>query len=570
MADPVVSVAPARVVVEPGGQAPVTVTVRNTGQLVEGFHLTVHGAAAEWAEVVATGETEPGQQDVVRVYPGKEGTATVVFAAPPVSAGLTGEVPFCVLAQSVVDASSSAAAEGDLEIGRVDGLTASITPVTSSGRWSGRHTVKISNWGNAPATLRLTASDPDEALGFLVHPEHLRLPVGASAVAALRVRSRRPFLRGTPVRLPFRVVAEPDPTAGAPGTALRAAGPPVAVPTVSDPGRPVLDGALDQRPVLSKSMVLAAALAVMGAAAGVVMLVTADTAPAAEREVDTAAPVPRELTAETAGDTSIVLAWAQLPVQVDDIRVFRVKPGTEGQPIPVLQHDETIPGDRREHMVEKLKPATRYCFQIVAVRGEKQSLRSEAVCQSTAESPAAATTPGNSGTATTSPPAETSPSSSGSSGSETSAPTTGSEGSTTTTDTGSPSTDSATTTPGTVAPGGGQGGATPTPTPTSTGPEDFGESWVVGRLVVPGTPTEQVEEREAELTAALAAAGRTDLAVGRLDSDLYEGLGVQPGWVLVYVGKFDSREAAESACPDLGLKPSACQPRQPGKPKDSE
>src|SRR5688500_11980906 len=227
MTDPVMHLEPARVVVEPGGQAAVNVTVTNTGHIVEGFRITVHGAAARWAEVVATRDPDERDPNVIRVYPGKESSATVVFAAPQGPTGTAGEVPFCVRAQSVVDTDRSAAAEGDVEVGRVHGLTASLTPVTSRGRWKGRHTLKVSNWGNAATTLRLVASDPDDALGFLVHPDRLELPVGASAVAAVRVRSRRPFLRGSPVRLPFRVVAEPDP----PLVASTAA------PTVSDPCR---------------------------------------------------------------------------------------------------------------------------------------------------------------------------------------------------------------------------------------------------------------------------------------------------------------------------------------------
>ena len=97
-------------------------------------------------------------------------------------------------------------AEGDVEIGKVFGLQAKIVPVTSSGRWRGRHVVQLSNWGNAPATLRMVASDPDAALGFYVRPDVVELPLGGSATVRMSVRTRKPFLRGTPVRLPFSVV----------------------------------------------------------------------------------------------------------------------------------------------------------------------------------------------------------------------------------------------------------------------------------------------------------------------------------------------------------------------------
>ena len=45
----------------------------------------------------------------------------------------------------------------------------------------------------------------------MVHPEIVEVPIGATTGAAVLVRTRKPFLRGQPVRLPFTVTAEPDP-----------------------------------------------------------------------------------------------------------------------------------------------------------------------------------------------------------------------------------------------------------------------------------------------------------------------------------------------------------------------
>ncbi len=74
----------------------------------------------------------------------------------------------------------SAVVEGDLDLGRVFGLQAKISPVTSTGRWRGRHLVQFTNWGNAPVRLKLTPTDPDEKLGFVVHPEIVEVPIGAT------------------------------------------------------------------------------------------------------------------------------------------------------------------------------------------------------------------------------------------------------------------------------------------------------------------------------------------------------------------------------------------------------
>jgi hypothetical protein len=534
--DPIVRIEPTRVTIEPGGQAPVTVTVRNTSDIVEGFRLSVHGAAAAWADILTAKDPGRDESDVVRVYPGQEGTATVIFAAPAGSAGTAGEVAFCVLAESVVDPSSSAAAEGDLEIGRVDGLAASITPVTSTGRWSGRHTVKISNWGNSAVKLRLVASDPDDALGYLVHPETVDLPVGASSVAAVRVRSRRPFLRGAPVRLPFRVVAEPDP----PGKL------PSANPMVSDPGRPVLDGALNQKPVLSRGTVALGALAVLAAAGAVVIGVTADPAPVPEPTVSESVAAPQEVTAVGLSATSAQLSWAAFARPPETIKVFRIDPATKGQDPPVTQAEISVPGSVSTYTVEDLPPETAVCFEVAALRGESQSLRSSPeACARTLAAPATESTPATTTPAETSPaettaaestPATTTPA--GTSPAETTAETTG--------------------TTGTTAPTGTSGQTTEPPELPS-----FDDQWV---LVLPfNSDDPNSDALLARQRQSLEAAGAT---VGVLDSADYPD-GSWPfrgATTILYVGPFASEQEAEAQCAPLAIPTASCAAFQPRNP----
>ena len=172
---------------EPGGQAQLSVKVKNPGHLVESFHMDVVGLDPSWWQV------HPPE---LTIYPGKEESA-VVLLKPPANAQAPDEaLPFGVRAVSTLDAQRTVVEEGDLEIGRVLDLQASITPVTSRGRWSGRHTITYQNWGNSPVHLRLSVSDKDEALGFRLEPEQVSVPVGSSATARLRVRPRNPFMRG--------------------------------------------------------------------------------------------------------------------------------------------------------------------------------------------------------------------------------------------------------------------------------------------------------------------------------------------------------------------------------------
>ena len=128
MADPSVTLEPTRVTVDPGGLARITVTVTNSGTIVEGYRIEVLGEAAAWSEVT------PSE---VSVYPQQSETAVIVFSPPAGSAVSGGSLAFGVRARSTVDPDAATVAEGDLDVGQVIGLQAKITPATSAGRWRG-------------------------------------------------------------------------------------------------------------------------------------------------------------------------------------------------------------------------------------------------------------------------------------------------------------------------------------------------------------------------------------------------------------------------------------------------
>jgi hypothetical protein len=269
MADPVVTLDTQHVSVQPGGQAQVVAKITSNSSIVEGFRLQILGAEpARWAEVVPPS---------VDVYPGEEATAAVVFSPPSGPLAPSGVFAFGLLAISTENPDDSAVAEAEVELTQVLGLQAKIIPVTSSGRWRGRHVIQLSNWGNTPAHLHMVASDPDNALGFYLRPDLVELPIGSSATIRLSVRTRRPFLRGPTVRLPFQVVGE---RAGTPSG-------PVPQNPYGDPGRPVVDGALNQKAILPKAVVTIVALLVVAGIAGGVWLFNRSTSPTGTQQPST-------------------------------------------------------------------------------------------------------------------------------------------------------------------------------------------------------------------------------------------------------------------------------------------
>ena len=509
MTDPVVTLEPNRVFVEPGGQAQVTVTISNPGSIVEGYQLTVLGdGPSQWADVL------PPE---VAVYPQQQATAIVVFSPPSGTAAPGGEHAFGVLVRSAVDPSSSSAVEGDIEIGKKFGLQAKIVPVTSAGRWRGRHVVQLSNWGNSAARLRLVASDPDAALGFYVQPDVVDLPLGGTATVRMSVRTRKPFLRGTPVRLPFQVVGE---QADAP-----AGPPPMPGMAYGDASRPVVDAAFTQKPILSRFVVTAFAVLLVAALAGVIFAWNRPVASAAPEELtDFGVPTaPQEVTATPIDSGTITVGWA--PVADADayeiVPVEKDKDGAIGTSTPAA-------GNQRQANVPQLAPGAEHCFRVVAKKKTVSSVPSEQVCATT---PAASPSPGQaSGSPSASP--------TGSAGGQ-SPPTqqpTGTAGGNGQPPPPPPPTDGATGSSATPT------GGTATQTPTPLG----GGKWVAFAGHSYGSP-----EVSQKFVDDLLDADVTGAQV--VTSEQYPRMTVgpavtRPGFFHAVVGPFNTREEAVAAC----------------------
>jgi hypothetical protein len=364
--DPVVTVDADTVSVEPGGQASVTVRVRNMSSIVEGFRLDVLGEASGWSRILP---------DHVEVLPQGEAMATVLFSPPSGVNTRAGQVPFGVRVVSQVDAAASAVAEGDLQVGNVALNQAKITPVTSRGRLSARHRLEFANWGNTPVRLKLEAADPDDALGFLVVPEILDLPLGASRGARLKVRARKPFFRGTPQRRSFRVVGRPlepgrfDPSPG-----------PAPQPYGYDPTQPAVDGAFEQKSIVGRGLVPLVVLAVVAAGAIGYLTSRPEKNPADE---SVAPPPVANLEAAPISHDAVRLTWDP-GERIDEYTVLTIDPATADQPNPrVIDSKPGPPGEQGQFDVAKLKADTEYCFQIVAQRGDAKSVPTMPQCVTT-------------------------------------------------------------------------------------------------------------------------------------------------------------------------------------------
>jgi hypothetical protein len=224
--------------VQPGGSAVVTVTVRNTGAVVDHFHVDVLGDATPWATVTPT---------TLPLFPDAQGVVSIDFRPPRTSNVRAGSVPFGVRVASEVHREDSTVEEGTLEVGGFTGLKAEMVPEISRARRVGRHEIACDNLGNTPLPLAFRGTDPENTLRFDFRPRNPVAQPGTATIVRVGVRARHRILMGSPRTYRFQLVVQPKEGEAIP-----------------------INGSLVQMPVVPKALV---GLVGLVAAAGVAALV---------------------------------------------------------------------------------------------------------------------------------------------------------------------------------------------------------------------------------------------------------------------------------------------------------
>lgn len=192
---------PPRLQVEPGREAGLEAVVRNLGNVVDQFTISVVGDTADWAEV---------NPPTLSLFPNAEDRVRITFRPPRSSQSRAGEVPFGVRVSSQEDPKGSVVEEGVIDVGTFFDVGAELIPQASQGRKRGRHEVAVDNRGNARLPVSLDAFDDDDFLDFDLDPPRLDTAPGTAAFSKLRVKARKGYWRG-PVRThPFQLVASSD------------------------------------------------------------------------------------------------------------------------------------------------------------------------------------------------------------------------------------------------------------------------------------------------------------------------------------------------------------------------
>ncbi|WP_342593534.1 RICIN domain-containing protein [Streptomyces inhibens] len=201
------SLEPAAITVDPGAVASVRLRIRNTGDTVEEYRLRPAGDAAGWTRV------EP---DVLRLYPGAEGTAQVTFAPPRTPDAAAGPTPFGIRVEPAEHPEIRDVVEGQVTVGPFTELRCELVPLAVRGRWRAKAAVAVDNLGNQPLTVSLSGRENGDALTVEAEPGSVQVAPGRAAFAQLHIRPATVSWVGGTSKHPFTVSAlragVPEPT----------------------------------------------------------------------------------------------------------------------------------------------------------------------------------------------------------------------------------------------------------------------------------------------------------------------------------------------------------------------
>jgi len=180
--------------VDAGGSATLTLRIRNTGDIVEEYHVDVVGDPALWCA------TEPSS---VRVYPGTTATVRLTFSPPRSPDVEAGTHPFGVRVAPVENPDAVMVPEGSVTVTPFVDVRAELLPQTVRGWRRARPRLVVDNYGNTTATAAVSAESSGSRVHFDIRVPNLQVPPGRAHFSVVRLRPERLLWAGQKVSHPF-------------------------------------------------------------------------------------------------------------------------------------------------------------------------------------------------------------------------------------------------------------------------------------------------------------------------------------------------------------------------------
>jgi uncharacterized membrane protein len=192
-----VTVNPTTFTLTAGENAEVTVTLRNLGESIDQFTLSIDGLDPTWYTLPVSS---------VALFPNDQDNLKVQLHPPKTAEAEAGSYPFRLDVASQESPDEKSTVELTLEIRTLPGLEMELSPQRIVGQ-KGAYKIIVNNKGGSGATVRLKARDAQGRLRLNLHPETVVVPPSGRSEAALEVRLGWLSFIGGEKELDFEVLA---------------------------------------------------------------------------------------------------------------------------------------------------------------------------------------------------------------------------------------------------------------------------------------------------------------------------------------------------------------------------
>ena len=179
-----------------GASVETAISIKNQSQIVDQFLVKVEGLDPTWWSLSVSS---------VSLFPGDQDQTKLTVRPPKEAEAKAGSYPFQIKVISQANTQEVTTVDAYLILRGFSSWEAEMSPTKITGR-SGTYRIKITNSGNADASVVFEAKDPEEGLVYRFDRDKLEVPPGGIAQANVTVHPKK----GEPKKLyTFQVTARP-------------------------------------------------------------------------------------------------------------------------------------------------------------------------------------------------------------------------------------------------------------------------------------------------------------------------------------------------------------------------
>ncbi|MFW6125639.1 MAG: DNRLRE domain-containing protein [Chloroflexota bacterium] len=179
-----VSLSPDRLSVAPGASATATASIKNAGDVVEAYTITIEGIDSQWYTLSAS---------TISLFPGDQEQVELTVHPPKASGSTGGSHSAAIKVASNRDPTAVTTVSFTVELGRFLVFDIDIGPKKAKGR-KGTYTITIHNGGNVPTTYTFAGKDAEDLCRFDFKPASVTVQPGATTEVPVVVDpKKKPF-----------------------------------------------------------------------------------------------------------------------------------------------------------------------------------------------------------------------------------------------------------------------------------------------------------------------------------------------------------------------------------------